>query len=190
MSYGERGTTGGRRTETSKHLSFFLQREETRNTACFPNILCLLFSSQFFKESQWIIIKKQTKTKWTSAFKSYRCNAEQERAGMLRIMLQWMCACGGQCRSQWGGEEAHTNTCKHTKERLTGTCRTGMREECQLTSPPLSCPSQAAPRLLCRRPQWRLQLRGLHADSQWNSGSVWHINHPCGIFFFYYYYLC
>lgn len=130
--------------------------------------------------------KKQTNTKWTSAFKSYRCNAEQERAGMLRIMLQWMCACGGQCRSQWGGEEAHThthtNTCKHTKERLTGTCRTGMREECQLTSPPLSCPSPAAPRLLCRRPQWRHQLRGLHADSQWNSGSVWHISHPCGIF--------
>lgn len=34
---------------------------------------------------------------------------------------------------------------KHTKERLIGTCRMGMREECQLTSPPLSGSRPAAP---------------------------------------------
>lgn len=70
----------------------------------------------------------------------------------------------GRLRSNWE-EWWHTHTHTQRLTRLIGTCRTGMREECQLTWPPSRVRGQQ-PRLLCQQQRsGERQPAGLQAST-------------------------
>ncbi len=130
----------------------------------------------------------QNNNRWKLEWFVYKVTNKnnKKREYLVRVWL-WIWHHEGHLRSKWE-EWWHTNTHIHTKAGLIGTCRTGMHEECQLTSLPSRHRGQQ-PRLLCQHQQSGERLRancgasgpsGLHAkvlvthsESQWR----WRVTH-------------